>query len=210
MTGGRVLEVIQETRYKYLNFFRLRVRHKNGAEVDYYMASRDTDASRLKLRVGTQDHCDGVLVYAVYGPARDKVVLIRQFRYPIADYIYEFPAGLVEPGETYVEAGIREFHEETGLVLSPADADELYMKPRFTTVGMTDESCAAVFGYTDGVPNDAGQEDAEDIQIVIADKAEVRRILKEENVAVMCAYMLLHFLAADGDPLAFLQAGDDK
>ena len=32
-----------------------------------------------------------------------------------------------------------------------------------------------------------------------------RRILREENVAIMCAYMLMHFIAGEGDPLAFLQ-----
>ena len=202
---GRVLKVIQETSYKYLNFFRLRVRHKNGQEADYYMASRDTDVSQLKLNKGSEDHCDGVLVYAIYGPEKDKVVLIRQMRYPLDDYVYEFPAGLVEPGEDYIRAGMREFHEETGLTLTPVHADEMFMKPRFTTVGLTDESCAAVYGYTDGIPSQALQEDAEDIQIVIADKAEVRRILKEENVAIMCAYMMMHFLSAGDDPLAFVK-----
>ena len=41
--------------------------------------------------------------------------------------------------------------------------------------------------------------------MVIADRAECRRILKEENVAIMCAYMLMHFIASDGDPLQFLK-----
>jgi hypothetical protein len=30
-------------------------------------------------------------------------------------------------------------------------------------------------------------------------------ILKEENVAVMCAYMMMHFIATEGDPLYFLK-----
>ena len=30
-------------------------------------------------------------------------------------YVYEFPAGLVEPGEEMAQAGIREIYEETGL-----------------------------------------------------------------------------------------------
>ncbi len=42
--------------------------------------------------------------------------------------------------------------------------------------------------------------------MIIADRKECRRILKEENVAIMCAYMLMHFIAAEGDPLAFLNA----
>lgn len=31
-----------------------------------------------------------------------------------------------------------------------------------------------------------------------------KRILKEERVAIMCAYMLMHFVA-DEDPFAFLK-----
>ena len=78
-------------------------------------------------------------------------------------------------------------------------------RPFFTTVGMTDESCAMCFGYCDGTPTNSNQEEAEDIQIILADRAECRRILKEENVALMCAYMMMHFIAGDGDPLAFLK-----
>ena len=71
---------------------------------------------------------------------------------------------------------------------------------------MTDESCGTVFGYCSGEPTNTHQEESEEIQVVIADKAECRRILKEENVAIMCAYMLMHFIASDGDPLSFLDA----
>ena len=50
----------------------------------------------------------------------------------------------------------------------------------------------------------ARKESSEDIQVIIADREECRRILREENVAIMCAYMLMHFIASEGDPLAFL------
>ena len=39
----------------------------------------------------------------------------------------------------------------------------------------------------------------------LADRAECRRILKEENVAIMPAYMNMHFLNSTGDPLEFLE-----
>ena len=35
---------------------------------------------------------------------------------------------------------------------------------------------------------------------------KILNILKEENVAIMCAYMLMHFIASEGDPLAFINA----
>ena len=158
--------------------------------------------SRLKAVTG-ENKPDGVVLYGVYGPGKDKVVLIRQYRYPIGDYVYEFPAGLIEPGEDTLSAGIREMYEETGLSFSPKEGGS-YSRPFFTTVGMTDESCCTVFGYCSGTPTSCHEEDSEEIQVVIADRAECRRILKEENVAIMCAYMLMHFIASEGDPLGFL------
>ena len=79
-----------------------------------------------------------------------------------------------------------------------------WSRPFFTTVGMTDESCATVFGYCSGQPTSRHQELSEEIQVVLADRTEAARILREENVAIMCAYMLMHFISTPGDPLAFL------
>ena len=95
-------------------------------------------------------------------------------------------------------------YEETGLKLETLKVDEAYEKPYFTTVGMTDESCATVYGYASGTVSRAAQEDSEEIEVVLADRDEVRRILKEERVAIMCAYMLMHFLN-DEEPFAFLK-----
>ena len=103
-----------------------------------------------------------------------------------------------------LSAGIREMYEETGLSFAPRESG-CYSRPFFTTVGMTDESCSMVFGYCSGIPTNAHQEASEEIQVVLADRAECRRILKEENVAVMCAYMMMHFIATPGDPLDFLE-----
>ena len=148
---------------------------------------------------------DGVLVYSLYGEKRDRVVLVRQYRYTLDDYIYEFPAGLVEPGEEFHQAAARELKEETGLDFTPVKADPMYEKPYFTTIGMTDECCATVYGYASGEIDKSRLEDSEDLDIVLADKNEIRRILKEERVAIMCAYMLMHFLT-DEEPFRFLDA----
>ena len=129
-------------------------------------------------------------------------MLIRQYRYPIGGYVYEFPAGLVEQGEDLVTSGVREMFEETGLEFEVIGST----RPFFMTVGMTDESCGMVLGYCKGEPTNANQEASEEIQVVIADKDECRRILKEENVALPCAYMLMHFVASEGDPLTFWNA----
>ena len=109
----------------------------------------------------------------------------------------------MEPGEDFHEGAVREMFEETGLKLEPIKVAEAFEKPYFTTIGMTDESCATVYGYASGEVSKAAQ-DSEEIEGVIADRDEVRRILKEERVAIMCAYMLMHFLK-DEEPFDFLK-----
>ena len=199
---SNIQNIQQKTHNRFLNYYELEAVHRDGSISPYYMTSRAKDASQLKA-VTHQNRPDGVILYGVYGEQKDKVVLIRQYRYPLGDYVYEFPAGLVEEGEEMGAAGIREMYEETGLTFTPVDAGS-YSRPFFTTIGMTDESCGTVFGYCSGEPTSAHEEASEEIQVILADRAEVRRILREENVAIMCAYMLMHFIASEGDPLAFL------
>jgi len=195
------IEALTDT--PYVNLFHIKGTNKNGGEVNYFVASRAKAKTELKL-LTRQNKADGVNIYSLYGKMRDKVVLVKQFRYSIDDYIYEFPAGLVDGDEDFHEAAIRELKEETGLNLTPLEVDESYERPYYTTIGMADEACATVYGYADGEVSADFLEDNEEIQVIIADKNEVRRILKEENVAIMCSYMLMHFLA-DDEAFGFIQ-----
>ncbi len=65
------------------------------------------------------DHPGGVGVIGITD--EDEVLMVRQFRYPYKETIYEIPAGKLETGEDPLEAGIREFKEECGAV-----ADEYF------------------------------------------------------------------------------------
>ena len=195
-------KIQKKTDNRFLNFYELEAIHRDGKVSPYYVSSRAKDVSQLKA-VTHENKPDGVILYGVYGEEKDKVVLIRQYRYPLGGYCYEFPAGLVEEGEDMLEAAKREMFEETGLTFTPREGGS-YSRPFFTTIGMTDESCGTVFGYCAGDPTNANQEASEEIQVVIADREECKRILREENVAIMCAYMLMHFIASTGDPLDFL------
>lgn len=201
---SQIGKIQKHTNNRFLNHYEFEAIHRDGSVSPYYVASRAKTIPDLKA-VSHRNDPDGVILYGVYGEQKDKVVLIRQYRYPLGGYVYEFPAGLVEPGEDMFAAATREMYEETGLTFTPKEGGS-YSRPFFTTIGMTDESCGTVFGYCSGEPTNINQEASEEIQVVIADKAECRRILKEENVAIMCAYMLMHFIAAEGDPFRFLDA----
>ena len=203
---AKINDVKMTTANRFLNMFEVDATDKNGRPARYFVASRAERVEDLKISTG-QNKPDGVIIYSLYGEKRDRVVLIRQYRYPVDGYVYEFPAGLVDAGENYEQAAVREMHEETG-VFTPLETDPMYQEPRFTTVGLTDESCATVYGYSTGSVSGKYLEASEEIEVVLADREEVRRILKEERVAIMCAYQLMHFLA-DEEPFRFLQTGEE-
>jgi ADP-ribose pyrophosphatase len=43
-----------------------------------------------------------------------QILLVRQFRYPAGEVLIELPAGVVEDGEDFTSAAVRELQEETG------------------------------------------------------------------------------------------------
>ena len=60
-------------------------------------------------------HSGSVVVLAVdESGAEPRVLLERQYRYAARDYLWELPAGRIDPGEKPLAAGKRELLEETG------------------------------------------------------------------------------------------------
>lgn len=205
----KVEHITKSTNNRFLNMYDLEMVSDTGRRSKYFVASRAERIEDLKLCTGDYKP-DGVCMYSIYRDEKDnreKVVLIRQYRCPLDGYIYEFPAGLVDAGETMEQAAVREMKEETGLDLEVIPTSAMYSKPYFTTIGMTDETCGTIYGYASGKPSKDGQEENEEIEIILADREEVRRILTEEPVSIMCAYMMMHFLhAPEGHVFDFLRS----
>jgi ADP-ribose pyrophosphatase len=52
--------------------------------------------------------------------APDRVLLVRQYRYVVDRWLWELPAGTLEPNETLEAAALRECHEEVGKIAGRA------------------------------------------------------------------------------------------
>lgn len=62
-------------------------------------------------------HDGAVAVVPLLGDGPDlRLVMVRQYRYPLARVLLEFPAGKLEPGEAQLACARRELQEETGYV----------------------------------------------------------------------------------------------
>jgi len=53
-------------------------------------------------------------------PAPDRIVLVRQYRYVVDRWLWELPAGTLEPNESLEAAALRECHEEIGKIAGRA------------------------------------------------------------------------------------------
>jgi ADP-ribose pyrophosphatase len=64
-----------------------------------------------------------------------QLLLIRQYRYAADQYLYEIPAGRLDPGEDPRDCAKRELREETGCAARQID----FLYTTYTTPGFTDE-----------------------------------------------------------------------
>ncbi len=89
------------------------------------------------------------------------VLLIRQYRHATGGYIYEIPAGKIDPGEDALDCAAREVEEEIGYRASRLD----HLVTFFTTPGFTDE-VIYVYLATGLVPGTQRLEHDEVLQVV--------------------------------------------
>ena len=159
----------QTKRGKFLSNYELTYENKEGKDKVYEMVSRESNLSALCVGKKTA----GV---AIAGFKDDKVLLIKEFRMGVNSYVWAFPAGLIDEGETADEAARREIKEETGMyIVKIRDI----LAPSFSCTGVTDEKSVIVFCDIDGKIEECKFPD-EEIQAGLYTKEEVRKLLKEE------------------------------
>lgn len=102
------------------------------------------DIDRVRFPDGTEGELEMIrhpgasaVVPFISDPDGDdpQLLLIRQYRYAAGDFIYEIPAGRLDPGESPLECATRELLEETGCTAERVEP----LLPILTTPGFTDE-----------------------------------------------------------------------
>ncbi len=118
-----------------------------------------------------------VVIVPVTARSRSLIV-IRQFRVPFGRPVIEFPAGLMDAGESPEQTALRELREETGyggrvLRVGPAVS---------TSAGLTTELVHMVFVEADEEPDplsDTGPESSEEISVIRVREGEIAGALEQ-------------------------------
>lgn len=71
------------------------------------------DKTGWRIRRNVVHHNGSAVMMPV--DAKNRVLLVRQYRLPADKYLWELPAGKIDEGETALQAARRELIEETGL-----------------------------------------------------------------------------------------------
>lgn len=103
-------------------------------------------------------HSGSVALVAVQDDGR--IVLVRQYRYPVDDSLWELPAGRIDAGESPEQAAQRELQEEIGFRAGDLDKIAFF----YTTPGFCDEAMH-VFRATRLVASAAKGDEDERIEV---------------------------------------------
>lgn len=161
---------------KYITRYDITYTTVDHKEKVYEMISRNKN---LTTREELKDHAPDSVVLIMHNEAGDKILLNREFRMACGDFVFNFPAGLIDPGEEFMESAKRELKEETGLRLVRVDD---VLGESFSAIGFSNEKNICVVGVAQGefAPSSST---VEEIAAAWYTKAEIRELLKKEYFA---------------------------
>lgn len=168
----------------YLKNYELEYENKSGKSKKYEIVSRSeiTSVDELGKKVS------GVSIVVFY---EGKLLLLKEFRMAVNRHIYNLCAGMIEQGETLIEAIERELHEETGLFI-----DEIIdvLPPSYAAVGFSDVLTHIAIIKAKGTLSNAFLSENEDIEARFYTKEEVIRLLETEKFSSR-AQVMAYFYA---------------
>jgi ADP-ribose pyrophosphatase len=124
------------------------------------------------------------------------LVVTKEFRVPIEDYEYGFPAGLIDAGEKPEDAIHREFEEETGLKIVSIDE----VTPAIvSSAGLSNEEIYLGFVTAKGITNKDKLESSEDIETFLMTRVEVADLMKKKVKFGKLAYTIMRNFVKYGE-----------
>ena len=192
------LNILAETQY--LSLYDAKYMNRGGKEKHWMIASRKKyNTLKEQYFNEKEEKIDAVVICALHKES-SSMVLIKQYRIPINDYIYELPAGLVDADEGMEITLKRELKEETGLELIDV-VKNIGMNQVYVSAGMTDESVAFVYCLCEGTPSKDYLEEDEDIETILVSREDAKGLLKSKVKMDIKALMALEGFVRLGEEM---------
>ncbi len=147
-----------------------------GNEKVYEIISRDQNLDSFEK---VKAHPVDAVVLIMHSPDGEKILLNKEFRMAVGEAVFNFPAGLIDPGEAPLQSARRELKEETGLDLIRVDDT---IRESYSAVGFANEKNICVVGVADGIFAKSSS-DLEEIEAGWYTKQEVRELLQTQPFA---------------------------
>lgn len=161
---------------RFINRYDITYELEDHQEKVYEIISRKSEMKTQEDLQGTNP--DAVVVIAT-DESGERILLNKEYRLAVANWVYNFPAGLIDEGETPQESAIREVREETGLELYQL---EDFIDISYSAVGFSNEMNVCVVGRVRGDFSKSTSA-VEEIEPGLYTKAEVRELLKSQRFA---------------------------
>ena len=190
-TGLKSIE--KEHEGKYLNMYKAHYENKDGHKKVYEIVSRNKNLNTDNFGKNDRLKSDAVGM-VILNSDKDKILLLKEFRMACGEWVYNFPGGLIDNGETHIEAARRELREETGLKL---DYIIDVLPPAYTAVGLSNESVTTVIGVASGEFSKSTSVDEEIIPDWFS-KTDVLEIIDNKEAMSLRTQSLLYLWAKGG------------
>ena len=132
---------------------------------------------RIWESVSRKRSAGAVAIICILKPS-GRLILVRQYRPPADSMVIEFPAGLVNPGESPEVTAVRELREETGY-----QGRLIRMIPdTFSSPGLSSEIVRLAVMEADDTPAEqlvTDFDDTEDIETLLVDRSRLEEFLFE-------------------------------
>lgn len=161
---------------KFITRYDVSYRTEDGQSKIYEIISRNSNIKTYEELHG--DKPDAVVIIMT-DETGERILLNREFRMAAGMWVINFPAGLIDAGETPEEAAARELREETGLEIVSIDDT---MGLSYSAVGFSNEMNVCVIGKCRGEIT-LSDSAFEEIQAAWYTKEQVRELLKKERFA---------------------------
>ena len=149
------------TDLRWMNLFEIEFENDDGARGKWQFVSRNERPVLSPAPIQP----DAVFIVPLLNAAGGRrLVMTKEFRVPLGDYEYSFPAGLMEPGEEVTATIGRELAEETGLKLKQV---LMIGPPVVSTAGLSDESAVIAFVECTGTPHGDDLDGLEEIEVLV-------------------------------------------